>query len=449
MQATNEVIFIENDIEVLDSVSQTLRLAGMKVHSCNKAEQAFAKLSKDWPGIVLTDVKMPVIDGFEVLKRLNKIDAEIPVILITGHGDIAMALQSLRQGAYDFIEKPANPEYLIDVIHRAIERRELVLENRYLKEKLLEKKDIETKLIGRTEVIERLRKGILQLSNASASVLIMGETGSGKEVVARCLHECGNRQSQHFVAINCGALPETLMESELFGHEVGAFTGATKRRVGKIEYAQNGTLFLDEIESMPMSLQTRLLRVLQEKKIERLGSNQSIGVNIRIVAASKVDLLEHCQQGEFREDLYYRLNVAKLSIPPLRERRDDVELLFKHFVAQVCERECLELPTFSDDYLQKLQTQQWLGNVRELHNEAERFALNLQMEWPDNEQVSNEETISLDSRIDAFEKSLIEEILKVNNGQVSIAAQQLHIPRKRLYLRMKKHQLDKTMFKGE
>ena len=339
------VIFIDDDEEVRISGAQTLELEGFEVIALDSAQAALEHISVTWPGIVVSDVKMPTMSGIDLLERVTMIDQDLPVVLITGHGDISLAVEAIRAGAYDFIEKPADMERLIDTVHRALEKRTLILENRMLRKRSGNLGDeIEGRIIGVTPAIMALRQTILDLADTDVDVLILGETGTGKELVARCLHDFGSRRESRFVALNCGALPESVIESELFGHEAGAFTGATKQRIGKIEYAEGGTLFLDEVESMPPAIQVRLLRVLQERKIERLGGNDPIAVDIRVIAATKESLLDLSTDGSFREDLYYRLHVASLSLPPLRDRPEDIPILFSLFVENAGERFRRPLP---------------------------------------------------------------------------------------------------------
>lgn len=317
------VLFVDDDEDVREAAQQTLELADILVECHSDAGSALERVRRGWPGILITDIRMPRMDGMELLSQVRKIEPEMPVILVTGHGDVATAVRAMREGAFDFIEKPFDPDHFIDIARRAMAHRQLVLENRTLKAELARHSKEVSGLIGRTPAMEKLRTLIGNIAATDAHVLINGETGAGKEVVARTLHEASGRPGQ-FVAVNCGAMPENLIESELFGHEAGAFTGAENKRIGKFEFADKGTMFLDEIESMPLSLQVKLLRVLQERALERLGSNKLQPIDLRVVAATKIDLREASSRGAFREDLYYRLNVVQLHIPPLRDRKDDI-----------------------------------------------------------------------------------------------------------------------------
>ena len=329
--AATEVLLIDDDPHLRQALSQTLDLAGLKVQALGDARGLAEALPADWPGVVVSDIRMPGLDGLQLLDQLHGRDAELPVLLITGHGDVPLAVQAMRAGAWDFLEKPFPSDTLLDSVRRALAVRRLVLENRQLRQALSGRDALEGRLIGLSPEIVRLRQQVAALARTQADVLILGETGSGKEVVARALHDLSSRRDGPFVAINAGALAESVVESELFGHEAGAFTGAQKRRIGKFEFANGGTLFLDEIESMSLEVQVKLLRLLQERAVERLGSNQLIPLDIRVIAATKEDLRQAADQGRFRADLYYRLNVAPLRIPPLRERGEDILLLFQHY----------------------------------------------------------------------------------------------------------------------
>ncbi|MFD0938355.1 sigma-54-dependent transcriptional regulator, partial [Methylobacterium trifolii] len=291
-----------------------------------------------------SDVRLPGLDGGALFARLRRADPDLPVILITGHGDIRMAVAAMRDGAYDFLAKPYPAEALVASVRRALERRRLVLENRRLRARLDAAVEEDTAFLGVSPEMVRLRRLVREVAQADVDVLVFGETGSGKEVVAGALHRWSRRADRNLVAMNCGALPDSVVESELFGHEAGAFTGALKRRVGRIEHAHGGTLFLDEIESMPLGLQVKLLRVLQERTVEPLGTNEVRPVDMRVVAATKVDLGQAAAQGTFRDDLYHRLNVITVLIPPLRDRREDVMLLFQHFLARAAARFGREAP---------------------------------------------------------------------------------------------------------
>jgi len=337
---------------------------------------------------------------------------------------------------------------LIARVQRALDRRTLVLENRNLRVELMANSALGPRIIGRSQEMCRLRATIARLADTGADVLVLGETGTGKELVARSLHEHSRRRDRNFVAVNCGAVPDTMIESELFGHEAGAFTGAKSRRIGKIEHAQGGTLFLDEIESMPLSAQVRLLRVLQERAIERLGSNQLRPIDFRVVAATKVDLLEAAGTGTFREDLYYRLNVVTLHIPPLRERRDDIPLLFHHFLLVAQDRFQCDAPFPDPAEVAHLLGYDWPGNVRELRNLTERYVLlGESFGWSLQELVAGAPR-SLPEQVECFEKSLITQALAASKGCIKDTMTALGIPRKTLYDKMQKYGLSKEDYKS-
>lgn len=375
--------------------------------------------------------------------RKRALHPAIPVILITAHGDVAMAVQAMRDGAYDFIEKPFSPERFIETAPRALEKRVLRMAVEDLRAQLQQKIGIEVALLlGNSAAMGRVREQVLRLASTSADVMIVGETGTGKELVARCLHDHSRRRDRNFVALNCGGLPETLFESELFGHEAGAFTTASKRRVGKIEHANGGTLLLDEIESMPLLFQVKLLRVLQERKVERLGSNEEVKVDIRVVAATKSDLLALSREQKFRSDLYYRLNVAVLQLPPLRERREDIPLLFEHFVAQAAQRYGCAVPKLTGMRMQELMAHDWPGNVREVRNVADRYVLELPQAGDGDAAATEDEASStLVRQMDVVEKVLIEQALKEHKGRPVAVAQALGIAKKTLYDKLHRHAL--------
>ncbi len=439
-QTARPVYLIEDDESVLRACAQALKLAELDVRTFACAEKALVACEEDPPAVVVSDVRMAGMSGLELLDVMWQRDRDVPVILITGHGDVSMAVQAMRAHAYDFIEKPFSSPRLVDVVRRALERRALLTENRVLREQLGTM--LEMPLIGSSESIQRVARTIDSLAPTDVDVLIHGETGTGKEVVARALHARSGRTGP-FVALNCGALPESVFESEIFGHETGAFTGADKRRIGKIEYASNGTLFLDEIESMPLALQVKLLRVLQERCVERLGSNISIPVNCRIVAATKTDLKRLSEQGGFRADLYYRLNVVTIELPPLRQRLNDIAPLMTYFLSQASQRFNREAPAWDEQDLFRWQQHDWPGNVRELKAVAERLCLGV----GDGLESTETAAVSLAARLDNYERSLIREALRGTRGNVAAAAESLHLPRKTLYDKLARHQIDTESFR--
>ena len=446
-----EVLFIDDEKHIRQANRQTLELADLDVICRDSAEKGLEQVNREWSGIIVCDIRLPNMDGLQFLTEVHKIDQDLPVILITGHGDVSIAVQAMRDGAYDFIEKPYSSERLVKTVLRGLEKRSLTIENRNLRRKLELQSAPGPRIIGRTPIMEQLRTTIAQVADTGADVLVLGETGTGKELVARALHENSRRRTENFVAINCGAVSESIMESELFGHEAGAFTDAKTKRIGKFEHANGGTLLLDEIESMPIRVQINLLRVLQERSLERLGSNKLIPLDLRVVAASKVDLLSAAEKGDFREDLYYRLNVVCLEVPPLRDRREDIALLFHHFLLVAGHRYQQEVPTPGGSQMQTLLSYSWPGNVRELRNLAERYVLlGHQFDYSLEKLLSGQnkdQPQSLPQQVECFERSLIEQALAGANGSIKEVMTTLAIPRKTLYDKMRKHGLDKSDYK--
>ncbi|MDG1583150.1 sigma-54 dependent transcriptional regulator [Pseudomonas sp. GOM6] len=439
-----QVIFVDDEAAIREAVQQWLELSGLEVCTCESAAAALALVEADFAGVVVSDVRMPGTDGLQLLDALLQRDRDLPVIMVTGHGDVPMAVKALRQGAYDFIEKPFTPERLLDSLRRALDKRRLVLENRQLRAQVAATGRIEAELLGVSPAMQTLRRQVLELAQTSVNVLIRGDTGSGKERVARCLHQFGPRAAKPFVALNCAAIPETIFESELFGHESGAFTGAQAKRIGRIEHADGGSLFLDEIESMPLAQQVKLLRVIQERSLERLGSNKSIAVDLRVISAAKPDLRDEVRGGRFREDLLYRLNVAELHIPPLRERREDIPLLFEHFAAEAARRHGREAPPLPPGELARLLAHNWPGNVRELINAAERHALGLSA--PAVEAAGGQ---SLAEQMEAFEAQCLRQALQRCQGNIAEVMALLQLPRRTLNEKMQRHGLSRVDFLGE
>ena len=442
-----QIILIDDDPHLRQALYQTLDLAGLKVLPLAQATGLGERIGRDWPGVVVSDIRMPGMDGLELLAQLHAQDPELPVLLITGHGDVPLAVQAMRSGAYDFLEKPFASDALLDSVRRALALRALVLDNRSLRLALSDRQQLSTRLVGHSPAMLRLREQIGALAATKADVLILGETGSGKEVVARALHDLSSRRNGPFVAINAGALAESVVESELFGHEPGAFTGAQKRRIGKFEFANGGTLFLDEIESMSLDVQVKLLRMLQERVVERLGGNQLIPLDIRVIAATKEDLRQAADQGRFRADLYYRLNVAPLRIAPLRERGEDALMLFQHFADESSSRHGLTPNVLQPAQRALLLRHNWPGNVRELQNVAERFALGLELALDDDSadgspSSAGEVSGGLSEQVEHFEKSLIAAELERSHSSMRSLAEALGVPRKTLHDKLRKHGLN-------
>ncbi|RAM64618.1 Fis family transcriptional regulator [Herbaspirillum rubrisubalbicans] len=440
--AAPSAILIEDEQAVRRATAQALELEGFTVIACASAEEALPLLTRDFPGVLVTDVRLPGWSGLQVLAHVVAIDADLPVIVVTGHGDVGMAVEAMRAGAYDFVEKPFGSDSLLEIALRAQEKRSLVLENRRLREAWAQDPELPP-LVGQSPAIERVRTLIRSLGPTDVDVLINGQTGSGKEVVARQLHAASGRKGP-FVALNCGALPETVFESEIFGHEAGAFTGAQKRRIGKLEYAHGGTLFLDEIESMPLALQVKLLRVLQERRLERLGGNESVAIDCRVVAASKADLLKLSGQGQFREDLYYRIGVVAIDLPALHQRSSDIPLLLAHFCQAAAVRYRREVPPWTAAQMQQWQQREWPGNVRELRNFADRWVLGVEQMAGTGLPVGAQPALPLPEQVEQFEAGLIAAALKDSEGSVALAAERLGIPRKTLYDKIRKYQLAGT-----
>ncbi|MGC4027147.1 MAG: sigma-54 dependent transcriptional regulator [Mesorhizobium sp.] len=436
------VLLVDDEDELRRSTRQALDLEGLRVEECANAEEALEFVTPGFNGVVISDIRMPGMDGMTLMERIREIDPDIPVILVTGHGDVQLAVRAMREGAYDFIEKPFNTRHLAEMSARAMDRRQLVLENRALRAAAGQRDDLETRLPGRTQAMIDLRYMTRAAAGTDADMLIVGDTGVGKEVVARAVHDLSGRASRPFVAINCAALPVDLIESELFGHEAGAFPGALRPRYGKFEHARGGTILLDEIASMPLNLQAKLLRVIQERVITRLGSNEPIPLDARFVALSKVDLEKEVEAGRFRADLLYRLNVITLKVPSLAARREDIPLLFLQLLREAAGRYRRDEPAVPHALLASLARREWPGNVRELRNAADRHLLGL--DHTENETQASENATSgkLADRVAAFERHIIAQELARNSGRLKSVYEALGISRKTLYDKMVKYELD-------
>ena len=436
------VLLVEDDPHLRLGCEQAFEIAGIPAVAVGSAEEARRHLDGAGVDVVVTDMRLPGEDGMSLLQWLQSRDESLPVIMITGHGGVSHAVEAMRAGAYDFITKPFASAHLLDVVRRALEKRRLSREVQQLRSQLAQRAGAGQYLIGQSPAMVKLRELVTSLADKDVDVLVHGETGTGKERVARCLHELGRRARGNFVAINCGGLPEHLLDSELFGHVAGAFTGAARRRVGKIEHASGGTLFLDEIESMPVQAQIKLLRVLQERCLERLGGNQLVPVDTRIVAATKDDLRQRADEGSFREDLYYRLNVVMIELPPLRERREDIPLLFQHFLQQSAQRHDLPVPECPPELMQRLLAHPWRGNVRELRNMADCMVLGIRRDVLAEADRDAVDPPSLAEAVDAFERSLIAAALARCDGNLTRAAASLRVAKTTLFDKLRRHGLE-------
>lgn len=351
------ILFVDDEEDLRIAASQTLELADLPVTALPEADLALSRVARDFPGILVTDIRMPGMDGMALLRAALEIDPALPVIIVTGNGDVELAVQAMRDGAYDFLEKPYDPKHLVATVRRALDKRRLTLENRALRNQVGGRDVVEARLIGRSAAMVALRTQVRAVAETEADALITGATGTGKEIVARALHRASPRHDRPFVHINCAAMPKDLVESELFGHEAGAFPGALKPRFGKLEFARGGTVFLDEIDSLPVDVQAKFLHAIQNRQITRLGSNEPVDLDVRFLAAAKAPLDAAVEAGSFRADLYYRLNVVTLHVPPLSARREDVPQLFMHLVGEAATRYKRPVPDVRDAVLAQVATQ--------------------------------------------------------------------------------------------
>ena len=449
------ILIVDDEQSIRESLAGILEDEGFRTSVAASGEEALASIQSENPDLVLLDIWMPGIDGIETLKRIMQLRKQQLVIMMSGHGTIETAVKATRIGAYDFIEKPLSLEKVLLSIQNAMKIGQLEAENKALKEKI--SRDYE--MIGESSVINKLKAQIAVAAPSSGWVLITGENGTGKELVARAIHQRSTRNQKAFVEVNCAAIPEELIESELFGHEKGAFTGATAARKGKFDQANGGTLFLDEIGDMSLKTQAKILRILQEHTFERVGGNRTIEVDVRVIAATNKNLEEEIKDGNFREDLYFRLNVLPFVAPPLRQRKDDIPLLTSHFLQYFCSKESREIKTIAADALQSLSNYNWPGTVRELKNLIERLVIMTpaqQIEVSDLPHdiikiTSPQATVTTqmeempDSYRDAkelFEKQFLLEKLQKNNWNISRTAEEIGLERSNLHRKIKSYGID-------
>lgn len=441
-----KILIVDDEIGIIDTVSGILEDEGYSTFTAQDAETALNILEKEEIDLVFLDVWLPGMSGIETIKKIKEKDPQIPVIMISGHGNIEIAVQAVKLGAFDFLEKPLSIERIVLTTERALQFKNLEKENIKLRSSILKKYE----LIGNSQAMKKIKNQIELIAPGDSRILILGESGTGKELVARMIHSLSPRRNAPFVEVNCAAIPQELIESELFGHEKGAFTGAVDRKIGKFELANGGTLFLDEIGDMSLLTQAKLLRVIETQKFQRVGGTKDITVNIRIISATNKNITEEINKGNFREDLYYRLNVVPIYIPPLRERKEDIPELVNYFIDEFSREKGWKRKIIEDEAMKVLQDYDWPGNVRELRNATERLMI---MTVSDVIKVSDIENTgiirermkektyfsyqTLREARDAFEKDFILKKLKENRWNITKTAEDIGIERSNLYKKIK------------
>ena len=446
------VIIIDDEIEICESIKMILEYEDYKVDYFTDARDGIKNLEFNEYSVLLLDIQMPNMTGFEVLDEIRNKNLNLNVVMISAHSSLENAVKATKLGAFDFIEKPIDREKLLISVRNASERTVLLSENKKLKNDL----KVEQTMIGNSKAFTSIIQTINRVGKSDARILITGENGTGKELAAREVHRQSQRSDQSFIEVNCAAIPNELIESELFGHEKGAFTGAHNKRIGKFEAANKGTLFLDEIGDMSLQAQAKVLRAIEDGKIERVGGNSKINVDVRIITATNKNLIKEIEEGNFREDLYHRLNVIPITIPPLRERKDDIPILIEHFVNSICRKNNFPLVKFNDTAISFMKEMQWSGNIRELKNIIERIIIMIPSEvitvgditsLVPNSVSKTDDFLSVTNSFQEFkekaERAFIFKQLELNNWNISKSAEALGIQRSHLYNKMKKYVIEK------
>ncbi|GLI40078.1 sigma-54 dependent transcriptional regulator [Geobacter hydrogenophilus] len=448
MKERTRILLIDDEESGREALTLILRNAGHHVTGAASGREAAQHLARDKFDIIITDLFLPDTNGIDILKSVKRDSPFTEVILITGHASAETAVRAMKEGAYDYITKPLNIDELRIIIAKAVEKHQLLSENVYLKKQLRDKFEF-ANIIGASPAMQQVFALMKRIVKTDSTVLITGESGTGKEIVAKAIHFNGSRRDRPFIAVHCGAIPENLLESELFGYMKGAFTGAVRDKIGKFEAANGGTIFLDEIGTMPLQLQTKLLRVLQEQEVERVGSTRPIKIDVRIVSATNLDLAEEVKKGTFREDLYYRLNVIPLSLPPLRDRVEDILPLAKHFLAKYCKEMQRRRMALTTEAVEALEGYRWGGNVRELENVMERVVALTEADTitlhdlPPNIREESltrvtERGVDLVKVIAEIERSMITDALALTDGVKARAAALLNLNRTTLVEKMRR-----------
>jgi len=452
MKERAKILLVEDDDISRDTLSRLLKMSGYAVKGAASGRSGLSYLDHEPFDIIITDLLLPDINGIEILKQAKDVSPSTEVILITGHASAETAVKAMKEGAFDYITKPLNFDELSILIANALEKRQLRSENVYLKQQLHNKYDF-ANIIGMSPPMQKLFARLKKVAGTDSTILVLGESGTGKELVARAIHFNGHRKDKPFIPVNCAAIPESLLEGELFGHVKGAFTGAIRDKIGKFEAANGGTIFLDEIGTMPMHLQTKLLRALQEQEIERIGSTRPIKLDVRVISATNLDLEKEVKNGNFRDDLFYRLNVIPVVLPPLRERREDILPLVRHFLEKNCTEMKRPRMTISNEALHTLEAYSWPGNVRQLENMVERIvALSederiMLSDIPGNirDEVMttvSEQGVDLVKTVNEIEKKMICDALALAKGVKAKAAGMLGLNRTTLVEKMRRLGID-------
>jgi two-component system response regulator HydG len=451
MKTENSVLVVDDDPAHRTMLRTLLTGWGYTIFEADDGSTAIEKVQEKAFDLILMDIRMIKVSGLEALNEIKAFNPAIPVIIMTAYSSVETAVEALKSGAYDYLTKPIDFDELRLAMERAMDHRQLKEENRLLRQSLGNHFDRQN-IIGRSPAMVRLLETVAQVAPSEATVLITGDSGTGKEMIAGAIHFNSSRKDGPFVKLNCAAITETLLESELFGHEKGAFTGAHKRKEGRFRQAHGGSIFLDEISEMSLAMQVKLLRVLQDREVTRVGGEEVIKVDVRLIAATNKDLLQEIEAGRFREDLFYRLNVVTLNMPPLRERREDVPLLAKHFLEMFCEKNSKKIKGFTPQAMDQLLRYDWPGNVRELMNAVERAVVLSSSEYLDEEEMPlvlkekiaegeehPKEAIPGDLPLEEVEKASILSTLELTGGNKSEAARRLGITRRTLHKKLKKY----------